>query len=199
MTRSIKGIAIQSVIEDVRKALDAGRLSHDGLEARLPAVDLRAVDEEISIARWYEMDTFQRLLDVLAEIEAPGKKREYLVKRGERAADRIAGAGVYRQLELEASQVGTRVGNLVVTVSGAIYNYTRWVYVPQDDAEITAFRVQVDDAKEFPEAAVLTSLGFVQRIAQLVAGKPFVVTEHWPQPDRLLFEAKAVAGSSRRR
>jgi hypothetical protein len=198
MTRSIKGIAMQSVIEDVRKAIDSGRLSRDVLEVKLDAEDLRAVDEEVGISRWYPMDSFRRLLDVLADVEAPGDRRAYLIRRGERAADRIAGSGLYRQLDLSTGQFGPRVGSLVVTVSGAIYNYTRWSYAPDVEGDLNTFRLHVDEAREFPEAAVLTCVGFVKQIASRVANVEYVVTEEWPRPDRLVFVARRARASASR-
>lgn len=190
MVPSIKGIAIQSVIEDVRKALGDGRLSRDAVEVRLAAEDLRAIDEEIAVARWYPIETFRRLLELLASVEAPGQAEAYFVRRGARAADRIAAAGVYRQLDLSVEQFGTRVGNLAVTVSGAIYNFTRWTYLPAKDETPGEFGVQLDGAIHFPDAALFTSLGFIQQIAARVAGQPVEVKWERPWPDRVIFRGR---------
>jgi len=190
MIPSVKGIAIQSTIEDLRKLVEGGGLSREALEAELPAEDLRALDEEVAVARWYPIATHQRMLELLARHEGAGRRTEYLLARGARAADRIAALGLYRQLDLSTEQFGARVGSMIVTVSGAIYNFTRWVYVPEDPGAAISFRIQVDEAADFPETAVLTSQGFIEQIASKASGAPVRVTHERPRPDRVLFRGR---------
>jgi hypothetical protein len=52
---SIKGTAFQSVVEHLRRLLEAGWLSPDDLELRLEAEDLRLLDEKVLPGLWYPL------------------------------------------------------------------------------------------------------------------------------------------------
>jgi hypothetical protein len=177
------------VIDDVRKALGDGRLQREDLELRLEAEDLRAIDEDVQVARWYAIATHQRLLAELARVEATGSAADYWIARGARAADRIMALGLYRQLELTSDQFGTRTGNLIVTFSANIYNFGRWVYVSESDDGIVRFRIEISAAEDFPEAAVYTSLGFIQELSRRVTNRPVTLTPDRPRRDLVIYRA----------
>jgi len=69
---SIKGSAFSSVIDDVRRLRDEGRLGSDELEARLEAADLALIDEKIQTALWYPIESYRRLSELLLDVEGGG-------------------------------------------------------------------------------------------------------------------------------
>ncbi len=183
---SIKGTAFQSAVEDLQRLLSEGKLSEDELERGLDDDEIRALDEKVNAASWYPMDLYARMIRLLAEKEGRGRKEEYLIRRGARAAERIRSAGIYRQLELRRKNWGERVGQIVVTISGVMYNFTRWHIEETDDPG--HFKVVVEDAREFPDEAFYTAHGFVEFVCCLVSGSRMRVTGSRPTPDRIVYE-----------
>jgi len=185
---SIKGTAFLSAVDDLQRLLSEGKLSRDELEKRFDDDELRLLDETVNAASWYPMELYARFVQVLVEKEARGRKEQYLVRRGVRAAERIRSAGIYRQLEVRRETWGERVGQIVVTISGAIYNFTRWSIEPRDG--LHHFAVLVEDAAEFPDEARYTAQGFVEFVACLVSGAHMRVTSSRPTPDRIVYEVR---------
>jgi hypothetical protein len=66
---SIKGAAFQAVPADVNRLLEEGSLSQSELEARLTPDDIRILREEVIPGSWYPISTYQRLSDLLVEME----------------------------------------------------------------------------------------------------------------------------------
>jgi len=187
---SIKGTAFQSAVEDLQRLVSEGKLSRDELEAQLDEEEIGLLDAKVNAASWYPMELYARMIRLLAQKEARGRKEEYLIRRGARAAERIRSAGIYRQLELRRETWGERVGQIVVTISGVMYNFTRW-HIEATDG-IRDFRVVVEDAAEFPDEALYTAQGFVEFVCCLVAGSRMRVTSSRPTPDRVVYEVRDV-------
>jgi hypothetical protein len=188
MTPSIKGTAFQSVVDDVQRLLAERRLSREQLEASLTAEDLRSLDAKISPASWYPIASYARLVELLAEKEAGGHTEAYLVGRGVRSAQRLSAAGIYPQLDASAERMGARVGTVVVTLARVIYNFTRWHYEADPSGD---FRIRVEEATAFPDAARFATQGFIQQVATQTAGRPLRVTSERPSPDVVLYHARA--------
>ena len=87
---AIKATAFQAVVDDLQRLLDDGRLSRERLETSLEAHDLALLDEKQSPTAWIPIDTYERAVELLARVEAPGDREAYLVSRGERSAERLA-------------------------------------------------------------------------------------------------------------
>jgi hypothetical protein len=183
---SIKGTAFVSAHEDVRRLLEEGRLSRDELEAALPPEDLAILEEKISAGSWYPIRSYERLVEILVAAEAGGDREGYLSERGARAAERLAAAGIYRQLDLSFERLGSSVGRLAASLSGAIYNFGEWQYRSEHAGH---FEIVVSDARDFPEAARLTAAGFIRCMASRIAAAPAEVTSERPAPDRVVFRA----------
>src|SRR5438874_3367773 len=136
---SIKGSALSSVIEDVRALRDSGRLSADRLEATLERADLALLEAKIQPALWYPIQAYARLTRVLLDVAGRGDP-QYIVDRGARAAQRLWESGLYVQLQhgeekaAKARRTGgvmsDRDARVITTLSGAIFNFTRWAYRP---------------------------------------------------------------------
>jgi hypothetical protein len=185
---SIKGTAFQSAVEDLQRLLSEGQLSRDELERELDEDEVRLLDEKVNAASWYPMELYARMIRLLAEKEARGRKEDYLVRRGTRAAERIRSSGIYRQLDLRRETWGERVGQIVVTISGVMYNFTRW-HIEETDG-VRRFKVVVEDASEFPDEALYTAQGFVEFVCCLVSGSRMRVTSSRPTPDRIVYEVR---------
>lgn len=193
---SIKGTAFQSAQEDLHRLVDAGRIPPAELEARLRPEDRGLLEQKINPAAWYPIATYVRMVDLLVAKEAGGDREGYLVERGRRAAERLAKAGIYQQLDASVERSGPGVGRIIVTLASAIYSFTRWRFVSQAPdgggagaRGVQDFRVEVDEASEFPEVARFTAQGFIEYAASRTTGRPYCVTSGRPARDRVVFEA----------
>ena len=188
---SIKGTAYNSVHEDLHRMVDDGRVGHDELEAVLSREELEVFDSKVLASKWYPISTYRKLLALVAAKEANGRLEEYLVERGWRAAERLKEAGIYKQLgsdENSGKSWGARVADLVVKISGLLYNFTRWsVDEPQNPA---TFHVVVDEAKDFADECRYTAQGFVAFAATMMAGAPVKISSTRPSPDRIVYTVR---------
>jgi len=166
---SIKGSALSSVVEDVRALRDSGRISADRLEASLEAHDLALLETKIQPALWYPIQSYTRLTRLLLEVAGRGDP-QYVVDRGARAAQRLWESGLYVQLEhgeekaAKARRAGgaltERDAKMITTLSGAIFNFTRWAY----RAGPPEAMIEVSEASEWPEVSVWAARGFLEYV-----------------------------------
>jgi hypothetical protein len=133
-TPSIKGLAFASIVADVKKLAEEGRIGEQDLEARLEPEDLRILSQEVQPGLWYPTASYGRLAAILSELEGGGRPR-YFIERGARAAERLFAAGVYSQLA--------------------------WSYEP-DPEDPLAFNCLVSGAAALPEPLRLAAQGFLE-------------------------------------
>jgi hypothetical protein len=187
---SIKGTAYNSVHDDLHRMIDEGLVTGEELEAHLSQAELELFESKVLASKWYPIETYCKLLRVVAEREGKGPVEEYLVERGWRAAERLQQAGIYRQLGADdagGKSWGARVANLVSKISGLLYNFTRWS-VDEPDAKL--LHVVVDDAKAFVDECRYTAQGFVAFAATMMAGGPVKVTSARPTPNQIVYTVR---------
>jgi len=191
-TPSIKGTAYNSVHDDLHRMIDDGRVKPDELEARLSPEEQDILDSKVLATRWYPIETYRKLLALVAEKEAKGRVEDYLVERGWRAAERLKDAGIYRQLGAEESKGkswGGRVSALVSAISGLLYNFTRWSV--EDAANPNGFQIVVEEAKDFADECRYTAQGFVKFAASMMAdGASVKISSTRPTPDRIVYTVR---------
>lgn len=188
---SIKGTAYNSVHDDLHRMVDEGRVKSSELEARLSPEELDVFASKVLATKWYPINTYCKLIALVAEKEAKGRVDEYLVERGWRAAERLREAGIYRQLGAEdgsGKSWGARVANLVTKISGLLYNFTRWSV--EDAESASEIRVTVEDAKDFSDECRFTAQGFVKNAATAMAGGPVSISSTRPTPDRIVYTVR---------
>lgn len=185
---AIKGTAFLSAHADVNRLVEEGRLSRDDLELRLAADDLRILDEKVAPAAWYPIACYERLVELLADLEGAGSRETYLVGRGTRAAERLSAAGIYQQLDASIESWGPRVGRIIITLSSLMYSFTRWSFATGDRPG--HFEIRVEDAADFPEASRFATQGFIEFVAQRTVGAPVRVRSRRPAPDLVIYCAE---------
>ena len=165
----IKGSALSSLVEDVRALCDSGRISAERLEEALEAADIALLESKIQPALWYPIQSYERLTKLLLDVAGRGDP-QYVVDRGARAAQRLWESGLYVQLQhgeekaAKARRVGgamtERDARMITTLSGAIFNFTRWSYrAGEPDAVI-----EVHEAADWPEVSVWAARGFLEYV-----------------------------------
>lgn len=184
---SIKGTAFELAHADLNRHLAEGRLSREQAAARLDAEDLRILEEKLNPTAWYPIASYGRIVELLSELEGRSDTESYLLGRGAIAAEKLSNAGTYQQLDASSAQLGPRVGKIVITVAGMIYNFGRWEFEVGDTSG--DFRVIVKECRDMPEVSRVTTQGFIQTVSSRIAGFPIRVTSHRPSSDRIVFEA----------
>ena len=173
---SVKGSLLAETVENARKLLEEGSLSRSELEARLRPGDLALFDEPTNVSRWYDLEFYQRLAELLHDLEG-GPRDEYFRKKGFARGRRLMEAGLYQQMEYaERSRLARerdpkarfeaygRDLKLFVTLSGAILNFSRWSVV-RDPDHADRYRIEVRDAVAFPDFMGLGSEGLINAMA----------------------------------
>src|SRR4029450_7825603 len=94
---SIKGTAFVSAVGDLQALLEAGRISEEQLEARLPTQDLAILESKILPGDWSPIESYGRIIDLLGEIEGGGAA--YHIQRGRRAAEPPGQPAIPRQAD----------------------------------------------------------------------------------------------------
>jgi hypothetical protein len=189
MAGGVKGTAIASVVEDVKSLVAEGRISQEALEARLAAEDLALLEEKPLPSRWYSLESYGRLSELLFEVEGR-RATEYLVERGRRAAERMRSAGLYAQLQVDRERWGERVGQMMIPLGPALYRDTVWrVEAPSADAGLS-FAIEVDVPASFPDLCRYQTQGFIEHAAAHASGSGVEVTSERVAPERMVFRGR---------
>jgi hypothetical protein len=192
---SIKGYGLSSVVDDVRRLVEEGRVSDVQLERMLSPEARSLVGGEISPGLWYPIGAYGELLDLLAEIEGLGNA-EYLRLRGKRAFERFKALGLYQQLdflERNASEQVTREDiaravKMAFTLFSSIFNFGRY-QLEVDPENENRLREVIYDAGPLPDAALPIIAGFFSECLRLLAGgrKVVPVEGHRSAPETVEF------------
>jgi hypothetical protein len=182
---AVKGTAIESVVADVKRLLDEGKIARDELEARLPKEDLELLEQKIVPALWYPVGTYGRLMELLFERDGL-RSHEYLVERGRRAAERIRQGGLYAQLKGDWKSWGDRIGNILVTLGPAMYRDTQWRFHWYGEAQPVRFRIELDVPADFPDLCRYPTQGFIDHLTS-VYREGLRVTSERTSPTRITF------------
>jgi len=192
MGGGVKGTAIASVIEDVNRLVQEGRLSRTDLEVRLEREDLEVLEQKVLPSSWYSLDSYGRLSRVLFEVE--GKRDvEYLVERGRRAAERLRAAGLYAQLAVGRERWGERLGQMMIPLGPAIYRDTVWRIELRALERGMQFEIEVDVPGNFPDLCRHQTQGFVEHAASHAAGTPIDVSSERLAPTRIVIRGRPAA------
>lgn len=173
---AIKGSGISSLIEDLAKMRDEGRLSQELIEERLGREDRALLERPVSLAAWYDIQSYRRLAELLCEVE--GRREDLLRERGAAAARRLAAAGLYQQIErvkhirdetLDDDERFKSYGRnlrLIATLSGSLLNFSRFeVTVDRDHPD--RYCIEIHDSQAMPDVLAWTTEGFINAMAEM--------------------------------
>jgi hypothetical protein len=172
-TPSVKGTLFMNAVAAVRDLIDHGEVSEHALSHSLKEDDRHYLDEVISISSWYPIASYARLLTLVADHRTPGSQ-EHHIAEGRRSAQRMVEMGIYRQLDSRTEGAWEdRIGRLLVTLSAAFFNFTRWEWRNFDSI---GFELAVYEAQSMPEVVALRTQGFIEFLASRSAKAAVRVT-----------------------
>jgi hypothetical protein len=184
----VKGTAIASVVEDLNRMLEEGKLSRPELEVRLAADDLKVLEQKIVPALWYPLGTYGRFVELLFEKDG-SRNTEYLVARGRRAAERIRATGLYAQLGIDRASWGDRIGKILVSLGPAMYKDTAWSFDILSEHPFR-YRIEVRVSPDFPDLCRHSTQGFIDYLTQLDAKRRMRVTSERSAPTLIVFHGE---------
>jgi hypothetical protein len=168
----IKGTAISTVVEDVKRLVDEGHISREDLKSRLEASDLALLEAKIEPISWYDIDAYRRMMELLRDLEGAGDPH-YWFRRGARSAAHLIELGFYQQMEylkrLEVSntmdpeeklRAWGRDLRLLVTLSGSLINFGEWQAVLDPD-QPDRYRIEICGVTGVPEPFWHAAEGFL--------------------------------------
>jgi hypothetical protein len=182
---SIKGTAFQSVLEDVARLVEVGRIDGKTLDAATKAEDRDLLGEMLVPGIWYPFESYARMLDLLWSADGH-RDPQYLIDRGARAARRILAAGAYADMvETAGRWGGEHLVRSVINLSKGLFDFVEADIRGEigDDRFEVSFRVDVP----FPDCARLACQGFFQPLFERLAGCPVAVESHRPCSSEIRF------------
>ncbi len=193
---SIRGSSFSSAHADLNRLLEEGRVTQEELAVELNVADIELLKQTVSLAGWFPIDSYGRILNLLARLESGGDELSYFMKRGEDTAKRLHDAGTVPQFEADVELWGQQVGNLMVSLAGAIFNFSSWAirnthWDMDGAAKHCEFIIDVTDAEEIPEPVRYTIQGFATYM-MCVGTKDFTcaVSSRRPTPDHIQFTTR---------
>lgn len=185
---SIKGSLVQSSLEVLRGHLASGALSREDLERSLKPEDLELLDDDLLMSAWIPVAGYGRILEALAA--AAGRRDDaFFIDGGRDSARRLVELGVYRQLDERTERWEERVGKLLVSVAGVLWNFGSWEWLGMDGAD--SFRVGCRGVAGMPRVYALRTQGFVEFLAARAAGGAVDLTmERRPDGDSIVFRCR---------
>jgi hypothetical protein len=182
---SVKGVLVRSAVERLQSCLAAGRLSREQLELRLEREDLGLFEKDAIVnGLWYPATRFERLLDLIYEVE--GRRPEALVALGRSAAEGLLGASAFAGIFEATARRGRHEsgGPILMKLAELMLNFTRWKYV---GAGADEFSVEVGEAAEFHEHARHLAQGLIEFFGTQLFETPLRVESQRPSRDRIVF------------
>jgi hypothetical protein len=184
---SIKGSIFEGLLADVRQAVSENRADLDELRESLDDKDRAFVDGSVASIQWVPMRVYTAILDYLTKVEGGGDPIAYLHGRGARACERLI-EGIYKAYKVEPGNWGKRTGEIMMGMGKLLYNFTTWSF---SDLGGGVYQISCDDADHFPDCAMHTAHGFIDRYARTAAGRAVSVKSDRPTRSRIVFTVQA--------
>jgi hypothetical protein len=185
---SIKGSAFLSVSEDLKRLADQGRIDREELATSLSDKDRELLDAAVTPVSWVPIESYARMLELLALEEGGNDSIRYLRDRGARAAERLL-SGTYQSFAAKPGTWGRHVGEAMMGMGKLLYNFTEWTFHAETD---DACEIHVSDALHFPDPALYTAEGFLKWFAEHAADRPMRVSSSRPNSDRIVIHIESV-------
>ena len=184
---SIKGSVFEGLMADLRQTVAAERADLDELRELLEDKDRELLDGQVATIQWVPIRLYAAILDYLTRVEGGADPVAYLHRRGALACDRLID-GVYKAFKVEPGQWGKRTGEIMMGMGKLLYNFTRWSF---SDLGAGVYQISCEEASEFPDCAVETAHGFIERYASRASGRTVKVDSTRPSRAKIVFTVRA--------
>lgn len=169
---SVKGTLFQNLTGDIAELRSKGRIPDEMLSRHLKPDEVEELDREVSIGAWYPLDTYMRMLALIAEAK-PGSAQAIATESGVESADRVIALGIYAQLDERTEESWeNRVGRILSTLWGSFFSFGEANWKNMDDRD---FEIEMTGVGCMSELLVLRTQGFIERLGQRASGDDRVI------------------------
>jgi hypothetical protein len=193
-----KGLLLVSVVADIRRMVDEGRIARDDLEGELRPDVLKLVDGEVSPVSWYDSDVYPQLVGLLMRFDGKGPgDLDYVRERGERAGEKLVESGLYQQMDYMKRRVAERKSQgygrrefeksmrMIVSMPSTLMKGGTWS-VQQDPDHEDRVMIVVDDVTGLSEESAVATQGILSGVSH-AGGSGFRFLYERPRPSRILY------------
>jgi hypothetical protein len=184
---SIKGSIFEGLLADVNQAVAEGRADLDELREVLDDKERDLLEGKVSSVQWVPIRAYASFLEYLARVEGAADRKRYLRQRGARACDRLLD-GIYKAYKVEPGGWGRRTGEIMMGMGKLLYNFTSWSFREVGGG---IYEITCEDAADFPDCAVDTAQGFIERYAENAAGHGIQVRSERRGPGTIVFTVQS--------
>jgi hypothetical protein len=188
---SVKGLLLGGVVVNVRRLRERGAISEEALESRLSRGALALLTEKIDPTRWYPLEAYRELVDLLWQVDGGGDP-EYMREKGRAWAAKLYDAQRYQQLAYADSTArraasdedSVRQGRLIASLVQTFWSFVE-PQVELDPERPHTLRFTLACSAPFPEANRYTTEGFMNHMIERGGGTHRCASER-PSPDRVV-------------
>jgi hypothetical protein len=184
---SIKGSVFEGLMADLRETVAAGRGDLDELREALEDKHRDLLEGDVASIQWVPIGAYAAILDYLTRVEGAADPVAYLRRRGANACDRLIG-GIYKAFKVEPGNWGARTGEIMMGMGKLLYNFTRWSF---SDLGSGVYQISCEEASDFPDCAMETAHGFIERYASKASGRAVKVESSRATRARIVFTVRA--------
>jgi hypothetical protein len=181
----LKGISLQIAVDRLNRHVDSGKLTREKMEERLQPEDFEILDRRIAMTLWYPLESYERIVRLIQEVEG-GVGDRFWVRFGEETAKESLSSAALQVLIKGARKFGNRAGIPLVKLGNLFFNFSHW-HFEGDDLE--HFTIEITDAGPMPEIVRHAAQGFVQHLVYEFTGKHVKISAERPTLDRVIFRA----------
>lgn len=177
---SVKGTLYQNMCALILDLRGAGRLSDEEIEKALSSEERALLDAEISIASWYPLDAYCRMLE-LAASTGPDGPVAFAEQSGHASAEQVISMGLYSQLDGRTEETWeARVARILSTLWGAFFNVGS---AACSNVEGNLFEIETTGVRCMPDLLTARVQGFIECLARRAAASNRVVVRAERSPD----------------
>jgi len=179
----LKGVTMQAATRRLLAHREGGRLTDDKLEGRLEPEDIEILEQEIAPTLWYPIESYDRIVALLREVEG-GASDDWWVEYGKESASEILAFGPVQALLKGARSFGPRAGIVLIRLSTLYFNFSKWKFQGES---LESFQVEVKECEPMSEPCRLIILGFLRHLAKEFVGHSVPIGSERPSSDTIIY------------
>lgn len=180
---SLKGITMQYAVKRLRAHRESGKLTDDVIEARLERDDREILDHRINTTLWYPIDSYDRIMLLLREVEG-GTGDEWWIRFGEEHAEELLLFRPVQVIMRGARSFGSRAGSALIKLSRLYFNFGEWSF---DGDSLESFTAEVRETAPMSEPCRLIVLGFIRYLVRQFVGHDVTIVSERPAEDVIIY------------
>jgi hypothetical protein len=183
---SIKGAAVEPIVNLTHELLGSGQISRQQLETRLESSDLGLLEVKPEPTLWYPIASAERIELFVAEVL--GRDIEEMMREiGGAAARRVLAQPGIRTFIEGARKHGERMGHILAGLGALVVDFGDWRF---EGDMFSEFRVRAMEVEALPDTTRYATEGFIEVLAQKLIERPANVSSQRPSRGHVVFDVR---------